>query len=77
MYTNFICTPATFTAIVKTNHIDMPISLRLSFEKRGCCDDCKIPYNLLICFLSCGVSFVLCRMNNIRCITGCSQGGFE
>lgn len=47
--------------------------VRFSFEKRGHCDDCKVPYNLLI-FLSCGDSFVLCRMNNIRCITGCSRG---
>lgn len=51
--------------------------VRLSFEKRGHCDDCEVPYNLLICFLSCGDSFVLCRMNNIRCITGCSRGALR
>lgn len=51
--------------------------VKLSFEKRGHCDDCKVPYNLLICFLSCGDSFVLCRMNNIRCIRGCSHRGLR
>lgn len=64
---------------LKTNHIYIcPYDwVRLSFEERGHCDDCEVPCNLLICFLSCGDSFVLCRMNNIRCITGCSHGALR
>lgn len=83
-YIKYICvcihtcvyTPATPTATAKTDHIYICLYhwVRFSFEKRRLCDDCKVPYNLLICFLSCGDSFVLCRMNNIRCIRGCSRG---